>query len=555
MNVKNLKIVFWVLLGLVAFTSHAQLEAGEAQLFLFTDRDYCASGDTVWFKVFLTNGLSEKGNVIHVQLDSPTNNLISTVLKKSQNQWAEGYVFVPDSLATGVYFLSAFLNSQRSNQNLEAGSKSLFVYNRFANDISEMKIPSGGQKIMSKNVGTGVEIKINRNEFLPREKVTVRVNCSEWNKQGIKNAVVKAAKIDELAAEAGGTFTVNLISRNPEIPSATEKDGFVINGKVTDSETGDPIAGVLVLLSIVAEPPYFDYSVSGEDGGFYFYLKNAEGVPNAVLQAVVENGREYSIQLGENYLMRSRSFPMVQKTLTPKQTDFISTVVNGSFLSRLFKNNYVVQSDSFYMPARFTIPFYGKPGDHVVPAEFIDLPDFREISRELLPGVQYREKDGEITFRLLNEIGEEFFDVEPLRLINGIPVFKNHLFTSLKSTEIDYVDVVKQQRMFGDLIFNGVLAVSLKDKSNLWLAQQTNIFQFPVQCLQADKIPLYIEKPNIGANIPDVRQVYFWKIMDTAAPETFDFFLSDITGKIEVSVEGINDKNEFEKYAKIIVVK
>lgn len=555
MSVKHLKIILWVLLSLVTITNHAQTDAGYAKMFLFTDRDYCLSGDTVWFKVFLKNGLGENGNIVHVQLDSPNNNLISTVLKQSNNQWAEGYIFIPDSLSSGVYFLTVFLNSQRSNPNLEALSKSLFVYNRFANDINELKIPSGEKKTVYKSSGGGNEIKISKNEFKPREKVSVTVDCLEWNKQGIKNAVVRATQIDELVEETGGIFAVNLRPSNPEIPFLDEKKGFILNGKVTDLETGLPQAGVLVYLSIVSEPPYFDYSISGKDGGFYFFLKNAHGTTNAVLQAVVENNREYSIQLGKNYLVRSNNFQMTEKKLTQEQADFISTAVNSSFFRRLFKNNYVIQPDSFYMPAWFSVPFYGKPGEHVIPADFFDLPNFREISRELLPGVQYRERNDEITFRLLNEIEEEFFDVEPLRMINGIPVFKNSLFSSFESKDIDYIDIVKKQRLFGNLIFNGVLAVSLKDKTNLWLAQQPNIFQFAIKCLQPDKSSSYNQKPNFGENMPDLRQVYLWKIIDTASPETFDFFLSDMNGKVELSVEGVNANNECIKFSKIIEVK
>ncbi|HKI89278.1 MAG TPA: hypothetical protein VKA38_09640 [Draconibacterium sp.] len=554
MKERTLKIAIGFLLALASFIVHAQTETDNARMFLFTDRDYCISGDTLWFKVFLKSGLTEQGDVIHVQLDSPDNNLISTVIRQSRNQWAEGYIFVPDSLSTGVYFLTAFLNSQRNNPGLEALSKSLFVYNRFANEITDMKIPTGRQKVVPGKAG-GVQLEINKNEFAPREKVTVAVDCSELNQQGIKNVVVKATKIDELAEEAGGTFKVNPRPFNPEIPFLDESDGFILNGKVTDPETGAPKAGALVLLSIVREPPYFDYSYTGKDGGFYFFLKNAEGTTNVILQAIPEKDEEYKISLGKNYLVRRSNFTMEPKKLTPNQTDFISNQVSGSFFRRLFKNSYVVKPDSFYMPPRFSIPFYGKPNNHIVTAEFIDLPNFQEISRELLPGVQYREKDGEITFRLLNETQSVYFNVEPLRLINGIPVFKNSFFASLKSTDIDYIDVVLKQRLFGDLLFNGILAVSLKDKSNLWLAQQANIFQFSVKCLQPAKSPAYNQEPDFRETIPDIRQVYLWKSMNTATPETFGFYLSDLKGKVEVSVEGVNKNNENVKFSKIIEVK
>ena len=77
-----------------------------------------------------------------------------------------------------------------------------------------------------------------------------------------------------------------------------------------------PQAGIMVLLSITGEPPYFDYSISQKDGGFYFFLKNAEGNANVILQTAADSGKEYALELEKNYLKRSISVPMEQLTLT-----------------------------------------------------------------------------------------------------------------------------------------------------------------------------------------------------------------------------------------------
>ena len=555
MNVRKRYILTWALLMLITCFSQAQTSPEKANLFLFADRDYCVSGDTLWFKVELKNGWGEKGNVVHVQLDAPNNHLITSVIKKSNENWAEGYLFVPDSLSTGVYFLSAFMNAQRSNPGLEMHSRTLFVYNRFDENVTAMTVPSGGMKERPKKADDEVSLKISKTEFAPREKVTMTVDGSQLADSGVKKMVVKATKTDELATSAGGIFNVKADSNDPNIPFLNERNGFIISGKVTDPETGTPQEGIMVMLSIVGEPPYFDYSVSQKDGGFYFFLKNAEGNANVVLQTVAGNQNEYKLQLEKNYLVRSTSVTMAEQTLKSDETDFISTALRGSFIRRLFKSNALAVPDSLHMPPLFSIPFYGKPENHIVPAEFTDLPNFQEVSRELLPGVQYRERDGEVTVRIVNKRLGGFFNSEPLRLINGIPVFKNALFSSLRSTDIHYVDIVQEQRLFGDLIFDGVLAVSLNDKSNMWLAKQPNIFQFSVNCLQRDRTPAYNRQPEIPAHTPDIRQVYLWKTMETTGPKIFEFFLSDVKGTVEISVEGVNDDGENIKISKTIEVK
>ena len=191
----------------------------------------------------------------------------------------------------------------------------------------------------------------------------------------------------------------------------------------------------------------------------------------------------------------------------------------------------------------------------MIPDEFIDLPDFQEISREILPGVQYRSKNDETTIRILNNSYRMFFEDEPLRLINGIPVFKNDFFKNLKSTDINFIDIVKTERIFGDLIFKGVLAVSLYDKSNSWLAQQTNVFQFKVDFIQLTKMPGYSVQNKLHENQPDMRQVFLWEILESDSPDNTDFFLSDRKGIVEISVEGFTAENEFFKSSKLIKIK
>ena len=43
--------------------------------------------------------------------------------------------------------------------------------------------------------------------------------------------------------------------------------------------------------------------------------------------------------------------------------------------------------------------------------------------------------------------------------------------------------------------------------------------------------------------------------MNTAEPNTFDFYLSDLKGNVEISVEGVNGSSESVKFSKIIEVK
>ncbi len=545
---KCFKIVLIFIWVISSFGSFAQ--NSNKQLVVFSDRNSCLSGDTLWFKVWVPTGFDKLGNVVHVQLDSKNGNLIAGVAVKSKNGFAEGYISVPDSLSTGVYCLSPFLNAQRAETQISSVGKLLYVYNRFAENINQMPAPDSEIFMSTSNETIGLNIKLNETSFINRDKVEGSVLVPD----NISFAVVKAKIVDPFANENSGFVEFNLSGSNSSIPVFAENNGVLLSGKVSENGT-TPNSNELVLLSITGEPPYFDYYYSEPSGDFHFFLKDAIGSANVILQTVGANNKEYTITPEMNAFKRSKPMELDTVFLRPLQYEFIENSLKNSFFAKLFNPLELKGSPFFEMPTPFGMPFYGPPTRRIVPDEFFDLPDFKEISRELIHGVQYRTRNDEITFRMLNIDRGNFFDNEPLRLLNGIPVFKNSFFTSLKSTDISYIDVVQNERVFGDLYFKGVLAVLLNDRSNSWLAQQPNIFQFNIPCLQVARDVAYGKAPETSATVPDVRQNFLWEVLEQGVTNNFSFYLSDVKGTVEISVEGVTKGNKVFKSSKTIEVK
>jgi len=242
------------------------------------------------------------------------------------------------------------------------------------------------------------------------------------------------------------------------------------------------------------------------------------------------------------------------KILTAGQTAFAENIISSSFAHKMFYPQLNMPKDTFSMFLPDKTAFYGVPAFRVYPVDFIDLPDFREISRELLHGFQYRVHNDEITFRMLNKPRNQFFEYEPLRMLNGIPVFDNQLFASLKSTDISHIDLVQSERIYGDLILNGVIEVALKDKSNAWIENQPNVFRIPVSFIQPSKVPAYVTKLLLKPNEPDTRQVFLWH-KTNRVPENFSFILSDRKGEVKITIEGFTVDNRYFKSSKTITVK
>jgi len=548
------KQILGFLFSVLFLTGLAQTGNPDTGLFLFTDREFCVSGDTVWFAVFLKNGQS-KSNVVHVQLADAGNHIIGTVMKKSAGNMAEGYIQVPDSLSSGVCFLSAFFYQHLSEAGREVEKKSLFVYNRFQRDLTDFLVPAPENNLKEIGVVPQLKIKAKKRKCKVRDKVTAELLLGNISPDEMAQVIVKATLVDDLSRQGGGRFLARSAASPMVVPEFEEKDGFILGGKVTQTDSGETPEKAVVFLSLPENPRFLDYYVTGDDGHFYFFLENSVGVGEVVLQAISENGTELKTNVEFSMQQIQQPVTLQKQTLKQQQIDFMNALTDAGFIKRLFQDDYIIPPHEFSMPARFSIPVYGHPQRKVDPDEFYELNNFREISRELLPGVQYRTRQGKTTIRMLNWNENAYFETEPFKLINGVPVFKNRLFASLGSTEVDQIEYAMEDRLFGDLRFTGILALYLKDSSNRWMAHQPGFMQHSVPLLQPEIKQESQLNPESEEHIPDLRTVYFWQLMKTGRNQKIEFFLSDIKGKVEIAVEGVTREGRIFKHSEIIEVK
>ncbi|WP_297091558.1 hypothetical protein [uncultured Draconibacterium sp.] len=542
-----LKIVFFVVCAIAGMKGSAQHSLND-KLVVFSDRNDCISGDTLWLKVYVPETLHLYGNIIHLQLESPHGARLAGGAVKIKGNHAEGYIAIPDSLQTGLYFAHAFLNAQRKNKNLQCVGRAVYVYNRFEETIEELPVlKNTGNFIPEQNTGA-VEIDVASN-FQQRMQVDGTIEIAN---DDFAYIVASATIIDPFSEKNTGFLNFQLADINSVIPPFEEKDGVLLSGQLREKESGKP-AQELVLLSVVGSESYFDYYFPDSGGSFHFLLRDAIGNANLILQPLTTSLQEYEAELIPNFVSGVQKIKIDTALLTPPQQEAITNSLKGTFLRKLFYGVPLTNRQAFKMTNPYPVPFFGITDNHVVPDEFFDLPDFKEISRELLLGVQYRNRKDEATFRIINSRLDNFFNSEPLRLINGIPVFKNSFFQNLKSSDIAAIDIVKSERVFGDLRFNGVLAVSLKDKSNSWLAQQPNVFQLNAACIQFPKQTGYLAATNKTMQ-PDTRQQFYNQQLKGKGVWPFQFMLSDVKGQLEIKVEAITKSGELVKTSKIITI-
>ena len=552
-NKKQYHISFLLMLLAIVFAGFA---SAQDKVYLFPDRSFCASGDTLWFSTLIVPDGDINSNVVHVQLDNTGNRHITKVSVLCTDNQGQGYLPIPDSLSTGTYFVKAFINDSKNNGQPSVYQRFITVYNRFDEKLDQIKTPQVNNTEEFKQFD---KIKITTGNSQPgtREKVNVKIEIPGSECSNLASLIIMAGMADPLSEDLISTY-LPVTKNRSVIPSASliEKDGILVNGKVFSSEDKKPIAGAIVLLSIPDTIPYFDYCISDSVGMFYFYLRNATGTGNLVIQARTADHRPYEITLLNNYIETEEVLTEENTPLTYEQKAFAEAVINASYFDKLFTTYLSPTSGSFSIPVKFKFPFYGEPTTTIYPELFIDLPNFTEVSRELLHGVQYREKKEGSSVRMYNYGGNHIFDQEPLKLLDGIPVFDSHIFSKMGTSDIRKIDEVFYERFFGDLSFQGVLAVYSKKQFLGWVESVPGLNLFSYPCLQTPATWNLNSNQPIKPNIPDFRKMFYRNQAKEVQPVTeFTFQTSDLKGNLAIRVIAITKQNQVLYVGKLIEIK
>lgn len=545
------KWLLLILFFLASLTMAAQEGESIRGPYLFCDRSWALSGDSVWFVVAGAPALPGSGNVVHVRLEDHRGDAAGHVMVVMAEGSGMGYLVVPDSLSSGVYRMRAYTGNPTAGPGVAPVARLLTVYHRFAEDIPALP-GAPGLEFLAPAEADG-RITVEGESFSPGDRVSFnvtlpeRLRTSEMTVSASLGEAPEALKapylLDPPRADTGGRL----------LPP--EENGFFVEGRVLTADDIPLPRRSMVLLSIPGEDPWFDYCFADPDGYFRFKLKNAFGRGEIFLRALGEQGEKLSVELARHRKGRGGYFTDSLR-ISEDQERFVMEMIEAGGYERLFSGTEQHPGSHLQMELPGPYPFYGPPEQRVFPAQFTDLPDFMEISRELLPAVRFRQRGSSYSLRIIDNQEKGWFEKNPLRLINGIPVFDNHMIYNLKSTDIRYIDIVYRERIFGDISFKGVLAIMLEKEAESRFLDQTDLFKFPLDCLQLPVAPPSSRQaePVTAGNLPDFRRVFLFRKVETKKPLHFSFTLSDLKGAVLIKLEGIDSNGlPFEMTRKIMV--
>jgi hypothetical protein len=186
---------------------------------------------------------------------------------------------------------------------------------------------------------------------------------------------------------------------------------------------------------------------------------------------------------------------------------------------------------------RDAYPYYGIPTKTIDPHLFIDLPDFNEISRELLPGVKFRNYNRIPTLQVFNSAQNNFFMEPPLLLLDGIPIQDLSVIKDMGTKDIGKIEICQKERFYGDLTFPGVVAIYTTKSDYSRVLNSNDLIKLNLEVIQLRAI---LNNPSVEKlTDPDLRPVLVWKPSLKPEPTiALDFQTSDIQGNFKLIIRG-----------------
>ena len=515
-----MRIIVVIFILLATFQSKAQ---ETNQFSLFTDRDFYTSGETILFK-FITQEKQHSG-VAKVELINTGGKIISTVNKKISDHQADGFLYIPDSLTTGSYLLCT---SSETNQTRTF--RELLICNRFTGLVETTSLPRIKGTLIENANTPDIQISGIGEKIKQREVVHLKILLSPESLNQIKDYLLV-----EVASLTPGYLSRTFTSHGQKPTDLIQyTNGIQINGTAEDRDTGAPFKNGCILLSIPDSVPAMHYYITGEDGRFNFELKNYYGKIPVVVQGYdMEKKRLLKINISHPDSIAKGLPEFESSTISADLQKTVGNQIEATTLSKIF--NYKELTINTPAVKKQDYPFYGLPTEVIRPSLFIDLPDFTEISRELLPGVKFRAYNRIPTLQILNPNTLNYYNDQPLVLLNGIPVQDLNVIKNMGSKDISWIEICRKERFFGDLSFAGVVAIYSNNLDYQRLPESHDLIKFYLDAIQPDAALQVMGKKT--ENEPDLRKVLLWQPnLKPANTFYFDFETSDVKGNYQLIV-------------------
>ncbi|WP_431210917.1 hypothetical protein ACQ86N_33950 [Puia sp. P3] len=287
---------------------------------------------------------------------------------------------------------------------------------------------------------------------------------------------------------------------------------MIISGRVVDGHTGAPVnKEVVAYLSVPGTRTQFCPWYSDSLGKVRFELKDFYDAHEVVLQFRDEEDSLYRVEVASPWSDRYSDRRLTPLVLSSGDS---SLLVDKGIAMQALNRYGGVRLKRFGFPSFIdSSSFYGVPDFSYLLDDYTRFTTMEEVMREYVRWMMVKKRGGHFHLPLLDVQHTEFFDEDPLILLDGVPVKNIDTLMSLDPLKIRKLETVQRRYFLGGTDFKGIMNwITYKgDLGGYILDPHATVVDYEGLELQREFYsPSYATDEEAGSHLADFRNVLYW---------------------------------------------
>ena len=323
-----------------------------------------------------------------------------------------------------------------------------------------------------------------------------------------------------------------------------EKEGTIIQARLTDKRSGQPAGNIPAWLSVPGTDFVLSTASTRADGSIRFNTGNFYGRNEIIVQPNPPADSLYRIDVAGAWSDKFSTGPLPSLVLSmqwKEQLEYRSTNIQA-------ENSYQLKKkEQYILPALAdTTAFYGRPDKQYYLDDYTRFTTMDEVMREYVAEVKLRQQSGKYNFRVVNTYFKAFFDNDPLVLLDGVPVFDVNKIMAIDPLKLKKIDIIERKYYLGALTTDGIISYKTYDGDLAGYTLDPNAVVVEYDGLQRERefyAPVYETDAQTNSRVPDFRNALHWAPRvktGSDGRQQLSFYTGDLKGRFAVVVQGMS---------------
>lgn len=330
--------------------------------------------------------------------------------------------------------------------------------------------------------------------------------------------------------------------KNPVFEFIPEYAGHLVSAKITHTGSGLPGKEIGAYLSVAGIRTQFKPAKSDANGQVLFDMKDFYNQGEIIVQTNNQQDSGYSMEVSNPFAETFSKNPIPDFYLPQINAGALQSHHMGMEVQNgYYSNNLKI----FLVPALDTNAFYFKADLSYLLDNYVRFTTLEEVLREYVAQVFVKRKEGKFHLAVWDEIRKEQFDMDPLVLLDAVPVFDVDKFMQYDPLKIRKIEVISRMYYMGSMFFAGIVNAVTYNGNLEGYELDPHATVMDYEGLQRQReffSPLYETNDQVESRMPDYRSLLYWApdiITNEKGKQDINFFSSDLPGMYAMVLQGL----------------